>query len=176
MDTRRECAFRPPVVVRTVLRVVLVAAVALLVAACDTGPAERTPLPVAGTTDHPREVNIIAREYAFTPPTVDFVPGETVLIHVVNAGLDIHEAIIGDAATQDAWETAEAAVANAPPGPTPLVSVPAGVAGVRVVVPSGARVDILWTVPLDLDGFIVGCHIPGHYAQGMHVPVRVVAP
>jgi uncharacterized cupredoxin-like copper-binding protein len=176
MDARRERTFRSPVVVRSVLRAVLAASVTLSVAvllgACDAGVGERTPLPIAGTPDHPRDVNIIAREYAFTPPTVDFVPGETVRIHVVNAGLDIHEAIIGNAATQDAWETAEAAVAGAPPGPTPLVSVPPGVAGVRVVVPSGARVDVLWTVPLDLNGFIVGCHIPGHYAQGMHVPVR----
>ena len=33
---------------------------------------------------------------SFPPPTVDLVPGETVLLHVVNGGLEIHEAIIGD--------------------------------------------------------------------------------
>ena len=35
------------------------------------------------------------------------------------------------------------------PGPTPVVSVPPGVAGVRIVVKSGERVDLVWTVPAD---------------------------
>ena len=48
---------------------------------------------------------------------------------------------------QDAWEVAEAATVGAPPGPTPVVSVPPEVAGLRVVVRSGERVDIVWTVP-----------------------------
>ena len=40
---------------------------------------------------------------------LDLVPGETVLLHVINGGLEVHEAVIGDAAVQDAWEVAEAA-------------------------------------------------------------------
>ena len=48
---------------------------------------------------------------------------------------------------QDAWEVAEAATAGAPPGPTPVVSVPPDVAGLRIVVESGERVDVIWTVP-----------------------------
>src|SRR5882672_2827995 len=91
---------------------------------CDSGPAGPTPIPTPGTVARPREVNIIAREYTYDPSTVDLVPGETVLLHIVNAGLDVHEVVIGDATTQDAWEIAEAAVAGAPPGPTPRVSVP----------------------------------------------------
>ena len=143
---------------------------------CDSAAPEQTPRPVPGTSVHPREVNIIAREYSFQPPTVDLVPGETVLFHVVNAGLEIHEAIIGDTRAQDAWEVAEAAVAGAPPGPTPLVSVPPGVSALRVVVASGQRVDVSWTVPLSVAGLIVGCHIPGHWAKGMQVAVRSAAP
>ena len=77
------------------------------------------------------------------------MPGETILLHVINAGLEVHEAVIGDAAVQDAWETAEAATVGAPPGPTPVVQVPADVAGVRIVVHSGERVDLVWTVPAD---------------------------
>jgi uncharacterized cupredoxin-like copper-binding protein len=126
---------------------------------------------------HPREVNIIAREYSYDPSTVDLVPGETVLFHIVNAGLDIHEVVIGDAATQDAWEVAEAAVAGAPPGPTPMVSVAPERAGLRVVVTSGQRVDIGWTVPAATSSaLVVGCHIPRHWARGMRVPVRFVVP
>jgi hypothetical protein len=59
----------------------------------------------------------------------------------------VHEAIIGDWPVQDAWEVAEAATAGAPPGPTPLVSVPPERRRLRVVVQSGRAVDVTWTVP-----------------------------
>ena len=144
---------------------------------CGSGPTGPTPIPTPGTVAHPREVNIIAREYSYDPSTVDLVPGETVLFHIVDAGLDIHEVVIGDAATQDAWEVAEAAVAGAPPGPTPMVSVAPERAGLRVVVTSGQRVDIGWTVPAATSSaLVVGCHIPGHWARGMRVPVHFVVP
>jgi hypothetical protein len=107
------------------------------------------------------------------------VPGEVILLHVINGGLEIHEAVIGDASVQDAWEVAEAATVGAPPGPTPVVHVPADVAGLRIVVRSGERVDLTWTVPAGATSaagpWIVGCHIPGHWAKGMQIPVRWVA-
>lgn len=121
-------------------------------------------------------MNIVAKDYLFLPSEVELVPGETVLLHVINGGLAVHEAVIGDQAVQDAWEIAEAATVDAPPGATPLVSVPPGVEGLRIVVASGQREDVLWTVPAATAPLIVGCHIPGHYAKGMHVPVRFVAP
>jgi hypothetical protein len=142
----------------------------------------------------------VASDYAFVPPVVRVVPGETLLIHVVNAGLEPHEAVIGDAAVQLAWEAAESATAGHPPGPTPIVSVPPGLAGVRVFVGSGQRADVTWTVPTDLgpsspgatgtagtgtpgtslgagggSGWLVGCHIPGHFARGMLVPIEFIA-
>jgi uncharacterized cupredoxin-like copper-binding protein len=127
-------------------------------------------------------VNIIAKDWQFLPPTVDLVPGETVLFHIVNGGLEIHEVVIGDRTVQDAWEAAEAATVGHPPGPTPAVSVPPEVAGLRVVVASGQRVDVTWTVPSDVpagvaaDQLLVGCHIPGHWEKGMVVPIRLVQP
>ncbi len=149
---------------------------ALAVAACDAGPAATPPI-TPGTGAVPREVNVIAREYAFVPSTIDLVPGETVELHVVNGGLETHEAVVGDGASQLAWESAEAAVAEHPPGPTPLVAEPPGFDGVRVVVGSGARADTVWTVPPDAatSAWFVGCHIPGHFGRGMVVPVRFVA-
>ena len=150
--------------------------VAVLLAACEAAAPPPTPPVSPGSSGAPREVNLIARDYTFGPPTLDLVPGETVLLHVINGGLETHEAILGDAAVQDAWERAEAAVANAPPGPTPVVSVPPDVAGVRIVVRSGERVDLVWTVPASAaeTSWIVGCHIAGHWAKGMQVPVRWV--
>ena len=133
-----------------------------------------TPPIVPGTGAAPREVNLIARDYVFNPSVLDVVPGETVNLHVINGGLDVHEAIIGDATVQDAWEAAEAAAADAPPGPTPAVSVPPELEGLRIVVESGQRVDIVWTVPSTSEPLVVGCHIPGHWDEGMHIPVRFV--
>jgi uncharacterized cupredoxin-like copper-binding protein len=155
----------------------IAATLAVLLVACEAGPPAPTPPIVAGASDRPREVNLIAKDYSFLPDALDLVPGETVLLHVVNGGLAVHEAIIGDARVQAAWEVAEAATEGAPPGPTPLVSVPPDVAGIRIVVASGERVDLVWTVPVDVgadDAWIVGCHIPGHWERGMQIPVRWV--
>jgi uncharacterized cupredoxin-like copper-binding protein len=153
----------------------------ILAAGCAAGPAAPTPAIVAGSTESPREVNLIARDYAFVPNVLDLVPGETITLHVINGGLVVHEAILGGGPVQDAWEAAEAAVAGAPPGPTPAVSVPGEVAGLRVVVQSGERVDVTWTVPADAaapadadTAWLVGCHIPGHLAKGMVIPIRWV--
>lgn len=154
--------------------------VAIIAGACgSTGSAATLPLS-AGTSGAPREVNIVAREYSYSPPVVDLVPGETVLIHIVNGGLEVHDVVIGDSAVQDAWEAAEARTEGAPPGPTPVVSVPPGLEGLRVVVRSGERVDVVWTVPIASPlgaspvPLIAGCHIPGHWAKGMQVPIRFV--
>ncbi|MFM2106831.1 MAG: hypothetical protein RL338_1863 [Chloroflexota bacterium] len=150
----------------------------LAVSACVGSAPGPTPPPIAGTPDRPREIAIVAKDYRFLPEAVEVVPGETLVIHVVNGGLALHEVVIGDMAVQDAWERAEAATVGAPPGPTPPVVVPPELAGVRAVVGSGERVDLLWTVPADpaeVARLIVGCHIPGHWAKGMQVPVVVAA-
>jgi hypothetical protein len=164
--------------------------VTLAVAACDRGPAV-TPRITPGTSASPRAVVIVAADFQFSPPIVDLVPGETVVIQVVNGGLAVHEAVIGPMPVQDAWEAAEAAVAGGPPGPTPAVSVQPGLEGLRIVVASGERKDVGWTVPVAATGgqavpddgqaapdggWFVGCHIPGHWAEGMVVPVRFVGP
>ena len=144
--------------------------------ACGAGSAPATPPIVPGASGAPREVNIVMKDWVFLPDPVDVVPGETVLLHVVNGGLEIHELVIGNLAVQDAWEAAELATINAPPGPTPLVSVPPDVAGLRVVVPSGQRVDAIWHVPAaanEVRTLLLGCHIPSHWAKGMRATVTI---
>lgn len=161
---------RPLVVVAAVVAMV----VTVLVGACSSGPAVApTPGP-PGTAAAPRELNLIAKDDEFVPTVLELYPGETILLHVINGGLEPHEAVLGDDTVQTAWEAAEAATVGAPPGPTPTVSVPPDVAGLRVAVASGQRVDVTWTVP---DGppaaaWTVGCHIPGHFAKGMHIAIR----
>ena len=141
-------------------------------------PPPATPPITPGTSGSPREVNLISRDYSFQPPTLDLAPGETIVLHVINGGLVTHEAILGDDRVQEAWEAAEAPHGDPPPGPTPVVSVPPDVAGVRIVVRSGERVDLQWTVPADAaaSAWTVGCHIAGHWDKGMQVPVRWVVP
>jgi uncharacterized cupredoxin-like copper-binding protein len=159
--------------------IVAVVGVATAVVACDQGPPPPTPPISPGTVGAPREVNVIARDWTFQPPVVDVVAGETVLLHVVNGGLDMHEAVVGDDAVQDAWEEAEAAASvGQAPGPTPQVSIDPSLGGLRIVVASGQRVDAVWTVPPTepAGGLIVGCHIPGHWDRGMLVPIRFVEP
>ena len=172
----------PPVPIRprtgraAVLLVAALASIALASAGCEAGPPPPTPPIVPGSSAAPREVNIVMKDWIFLPDPVDVVPGETVLLHIVNGGLEVHEAVIGDQTVQDAWEAAESAAAGPPPGPTPVVSVPPDVAGIRVVVASGQRVDLVWTVPGDLatlGSLLLGCHIPGHWAKGMRAAIRI---
>jgi uncharacterized cupredoxin-like copper-binding protein len=155
------------------------AAAILLVAGCGGDPAS-TPAITPGTPDQPRIVIIVAKDYEYVPPIVDLVPGETVRFQILNGGLVAHEVVLGGMSVQDAWDAAEAVLANAPPGPTPEVSVAPDLAGLRVVVQSGQRTDVTWTVPADAaatpGGWFVGCHLPGHWAEGMVVPVRFIGP
>ncbi len=158
------------------MRSLLVVLTACVLVACDAGARPATPPIIAGSSTAPREVNIVLKDWIFLPDPVDVVPGETVLLHVVNGGLEIHELVIGDQAVQDAWEAAELATVDAPPGPTPAVSVPPDVAGIRVVVPSGQRVDVTWAVPSSaavVSALLLGCHIPSHWEKGMRATVVV---
>lgn len=149
----------------------------LAAAGCD-GASSATPAVTPGTADHPRTVIILAKDYTYIPAILDLVPGESVNFQIVNGGLAIHEVVIGTLEVQDAWEAAEAPTVGAPPGPTPVVSVPPDRAGLRVVVASGQRVDVPWTVPtierVSSSDWLVGCHIPGHWAQGMVIPIRFI--
>ena len=119
------------------------------------------------------------RDYSYVPSIVDLVPGETVLLHVLNGGLETHEAIVGDIEASSPGRTPRPATIGAPAGPDARSSRrPSGFDGVRVVVGSGQRMDVTWIVPPDATtaagGWFVGCHIPGHWAKGMVVPVRFV--
>ncbi len=105
----------------------------------------------------------------FSPPAVDLVPGETVLLHVVNGGLEPHEAIIGDQAVQDAWEIAEANAPPLRPGATPSISVPPDVAGLRIWFAPASAWMSTWTVPADpADGWCADRRLshPGPLREG----------
>ncbi len=120
-----------------------------------------------GTADSPRAVTVIMRDYLFEPNPLALVPGETIRLTAVDAGLEPHELVIGDQSAQDAWAAANAAAT--PPGPLttpPPASAPAGTGGLRMYVQSGQAVTVDWTVPLT-GPLLMQCHLPGHLERGM---------
>jgi uncharacterized cupredoxin-like copper-binding protein len=166
---------RAPVVV--VIGFFAVAITLVLVGAqLSASPAPSVSVDRPGTSDAPRPVNVIMRDYHFDPTPVVLVAGETVRFTVFNAGLVIHEMTLGDAAVQAAWTSADAAAT--PPAPfatAPPASVPPGVGGLRVMVPSGGRVEVEYTVPSD-ETLLLRCNLPGHAEQGMVGEVELRTP
>ena len=121
---------------------------AAMFAGCQAGTPSATPPIVAGASGSPREVNLdhqgllVPARRAGPRARRDHPPAR-------------HQRRPRDPRSdprrhgrQGAWEVAEAATVGAPPGPTPMVSVPPGVEGLRIVVHSGERVDVTWTVPV----------------------------
>lgn len=128
-----------------------------------------------GTLASPRAVTVIMRDYLFEPVPLALYPGETIRLTVVNAGLEPHELVLGDATAQAAWEAADAAAT--PPAPfatAPVASLPAGVTGLRLFVGSGQQATADWTVPANVPLFLQ-CHLPGHMERGMFGTVIVQA-
>lgn len=128
-----------------------------------------------GTQADPRAVTVIMRDYLFEPTPLALYPGESIRLTVVNAGLEPHELMLGDAAAQSAWAVADAAAT--PPAPfttAPPASAPAGTTGLRLYVGSGQQATADWTVPAD-DTLLLQCHLPGHLERGMVGTVIVQA-
>jgi uncharacterized cupredoxin-like copper-binding protein len=121
----------------------------------------------AGSVEAPREINVILRDYLFEPDPIVLHPGETVRFNVINAGLLAHEFVLGDAAVQAAWASAEAAAT--PPAFTatpPPVSLAPELAGLRILLESGQTASADYEVPAGV-ALELACQIPGHVAQGM---------
>jgi FtsP/CotA-like multicopper oxidase with cupredoxin domain len=149
---------------------------AAVLGGCSTGASTDTPRPIPGTSGAPREVNIIARDYRFDPNPIDLTPGETILLHLINGGLEVHDVVLGDESVQAAWEAVEGgAHMDAPPGSTPAANAVLR-SGLRIVLRSGERADVRWTVPAAASPLVVGCHIRDHWARGMQAAVRALVP
>jgi uncharacterized cupredoxin-like copper-binding protein len=163
-DSRRVS--RWPVLV---LVVGLGLAVALVLLGADLAgrPVTSPPIGTPGVNASPRVVTIIMRDYRFDPTPLYLYPNETVQLNVINAGLVEHEFVLGDAAAQSAWASADAAAT--PPAPfatAPPASVPAGTSGVRVLLGSGLSTSVTYVVPAGGELLLI-CHLPGHQEQGM---------
>ena len=133
---------------------VLFGAAAALAAAAVAGPR-----PGAGTE---RTVVVTMHHSRFQPAEVRVAPGERVRFVLRNSDPIDHEFILGDAAVQARHEQGRQRRHH---GDVP---------GERSV-PAGQEAATTYTFPAGLEGRALefACHLPGHYAYGMHGTVRV---
>jgi uncharacterized cupredoxin-like copper-binding protein len=126
--------------------VAVAAAAALALGGCWPGPPERT-------------VELTVHHSQFSVGELKARPGETIRFVVRNTDPIPHELIVGEQAVQDRHETGTESHHGERPGE---VSVPAGSTAVTTYRfgPTGAPV-------------LFGCHLPGHWAYGMHGTIQV---
>lgn len=157
---------RAPVVVVIVFGVIATALVFIGMQRPSAPPPD-VEITQAGTPSEPRELVVIMRDYRFDPTPVVLVPGETVRFTIFNAGLDVHDFVIGNESVQRAWSRADAEAT--PPGllaTAPPASAPPGTGGLRVLLGSGESASVDYAVPSD-EQLALLCHIPGHIEKGM---------
>jgi uncharacterized cupredoxin-like copper-binding protein len=135
-------------------RILRLSVAALLLAAPAYRPASATPGGV-------RTVAITIHYSRFSLDQVDVSPGETVRFIVRNTDPIDHEFILGDEYVQLIHENGTEL--RHPPKPGEM-SVPAGTTQVTT-----------YTFPQRNRQLIFACHLPGHYAFGMHGTVTIGA-
>ena len=130
---------------------VAAACAALLVAAGLAAAATATP-------DHVRTVTMTIHFSRFDPASLQVEPGETVRFVVTNTDPIDHEFILGDDLVQQIHELGTEAVHPPKPG--------------EVSVPAGTTATTTYTFE-DPGELTFACHLPGHFAYGMHGTVTV---
>jgi uncharacterized cupredoxin-like copper-binding protein len=114
----------------------------------------------AATPPPARTVNVHIHFSRFDLPSLQVAPGETVRFVVTNEDPIDHEFLVGDAVMQRIHENGTEAAHGARPG--------------EISVPPGETVETIYTFPNQLDpGWEFACHLPGHYAYGMHGPITI---
>jgi uncharacterized cupredoxin-like copper-binding protein len=96
---------------------------------------------------------------AFDLGAIDVEPGQTIRFVIENTDPIDHEFIVGDEGVQLVHERGTEAHHAPRPG--------------EVSVPAGETVATTMTFPTAPQTLIFGCHLPGHYAYGMHGDIRV---
>jgi uncharacterized cupredoxin-like copper-binding protein len=119
----------------------------------------RTPAPArAGGGGSVRTVAVAIHFSRFDPASIDAAPGETVRFVIHNTDPIDHEFILGDDRVQQIHELGTEAVHPPKPG--------------EVSVPAGATVETTYTFG-GPGALTYACHLPGHFAYGMHGSVTV---
>ncbi len=142
---------------RTRLRLVVAAAAAVTAASLTFGVVAIATTP---TEDGPRVIELTIHHSRFDKSTVSVRRGELVRFVVHNTDPILHELIVGHAAVQLRHEKGTEPFHPPKPGE---VSVPAVTSASTTYRASGDQ-------PITY-----ACHLPGHFAYGMHGVVRVTS-
>jgi uncharacterized cupredoxin-like copper-binding protein len=164
-------------------KLLLLAALALVLAACGSDPEPVEPAAAEATGAHmgdmggmdtdghadtfafgmpgdpaeaDRTVEVTATDQlTFEPASIDIATGETVTFVVTKDGSTAHEFVIGDAAFQreHAEEMAAGGPMHAEANAMPLAP--------------GQTEELTWTFNGTMDDLEFGCHVAGHYQTGM---------
>jgi uncharacterized cupredoxin-like copper-binding protein len=101
-----------------------------------------------------RTVDLTIHFSRFDASSIAVSPGETVRFVIHNEDPIDHEFIVGDRRVQRVHENGTEPSHGAKPG--------------EVTVPAGATVETTYTFPAAPEHIEFACHLPGHYAFGMH--------
>jgi uncharacterized cupredoxin-like copper-binding protein len=125
----------------------------------------------------PRSIPVTMTDNAFSTTKVTAEAGETVVFEFANDGEFEHEAVIGDQTVQDEHEALMskpgAGVTLPQPGSeVTLHTHGSGSGGSSVTVAPGDSAILRYTFD-QAGSVLVGCHVPGHYRDGMKFEVEV---
>jgi len=118
-----------------------------------------------GATDAVRTVEVkMTDDFRYDPAELRASAGETVRFVVRNAGVSVHELLIGTPQEQAIF--AEEMVGGHGGGHA---------ADAGVSVEPGATAEFTYSFTADDRDLLVGCHQPGHYKGGMVAPLTVTS-
>ncbi|HEX2041782.1 MAG TPA: plastocyanin/azurin family copper-binding protein [Acidimicrobiales bacterium] len=100
----------------------------------------------------------------YEPTEIKVQPGETVTIRVTNTGTSLHEFYLGSEKQHEDHETEMAAMGDAEMKMADEAN--------RIFMEAGETKQVTWTFP-ESGTVIYGCHMPGHFGQGMRGNVTV---
>ena len=127
-----------------------------------------TPAPtpfVAGTKEAPRVIEITMLDrFAFEPNDITIQAGETVKFVLRNEGVLPHDFTVGD--EMDQMHHDEEMAAGGHGGHHADVN--------AIMVDAGQTGELVFTFGDPVE-WLIGCHVPGHYAAGMKGTISVVA-
>ncbi len=145
-------------------RLVALAMAVLVLGACggDGGDEVGTPGDAARAA---RTVEVRALDTRkYEPTEIRVQPGETVTIRVTNTGTSLHEFYLGSEKQHEDHEREMAAMGDAEMKMADEAN--------RIFMEAGETKQVTWTFP-ESGTVIYGCHMPGHFAQGMRGNVTV---
>jgi uncharacterized cupredoxin-like copper-binding protein len=145
-------------------RLIAVAMAVLALGACGGDDGEETGTP-GDATGAKRTVEARALDNRkYEPTEIRVQPGETVTIRVTNTGTSLHEFYLGNEQQHEDHEEEMAAMGDAEMKMSDEAN--------RIFMEAGETKQITWTFP-ESGSVIYGCHMPGHFGQGMSGTVTV---